>query len=299
MGALLIATGVVALAAMVIWSICGPKRSNGVQRQEQARPDRQASKDSRNETQTPATTSEGHPSVSECEDARKKFRECRECWTLAIEVVGLLGLSAYAYITFQLWQEAQKQTVDSARAWVGYQQIPNSNLPIAIDRLEISPSLRVEWHYTIENFGNGPAIKVVPESLIPPSNDLEGVRGTAAFICDNGTKFATGTIPIEPPRQNPGRMGIVLFPHQTYTDNSMSPSRSDSPYASAWKGPAMPDLKWMFIMGCVAYLDQFKAPHWTRFVVQIGNGIDPVSMASPRMLYSLLNDTDETGEKKK
>jgi hypothetical protein len=49
-------------------------------------------------------------------------------------------------------------------------------------------------------------------------------------------------------------------------------------------------------MGCVAYLDQFKTWHWTRYCIVIGDGKKPITDASPKRLYTLFNDTDETGE---
>jgi hypothetical protein len=58
----------------------------------------------------------------------------------------------------------------------------------------------------------------------------------------------------------------------------------------------MSSLKWLMISGCVAYLDQFKGWHWTRFFVLIGDGKNPLSNASPQKLYTLFNDTDETAE---
>jgi hypothetical protein len=57
----------------------------------------------------------------------------------------------------------------------------------------------------------------------------------------------------------------------------------------------MPDLKWLYITGCVSYLDQFKTWHWTRFSVLVGDGTNQISDASPKKLYTLFNDTDETG----
>jgi len=61
-----------------------------------------------------------------------------------------------------------------------------------------------------------------------------------------------------------------------------------------WRGQAEPDDKWAYVMGCVAYLDQFNDSHWTRFIVVIGDGNHPLDDSSPRRLYTLFNDTDET-----
>lgn len=294
--AVLIGAAAVAFIAISVL-LCRPRRTQSSQRfNTQANASTDAQSPHSNAPEAPVPEPQSPQSTNHQQWTAEQRKDCRECVTVCIEGAALLGLSIYACFTYGLWTEAHKQTVDSARAWIGYQQIPNSNSPVAIDRLEISPKLDVEWHDTIENFGNGPAIKVISQGWVATEGGLRDIAGYAAFICDAATKFATGTVAIEPPAQNPGRMGFVLFPHQTYTDDSFSPSRSGSPLASAWSGAAQPNLKGMFIMGCVAYLDQFRTPHWTRFVVQIGNGKDPVSIASPQQLYSLFNDTDETDE---
>jgi hypothetical protein len=88
-----------------------------------------------------------------------------------------------------------------------------------------------------------------------------------------------------PAVSNPGPLGYVLFPMQTYSN------------LEAWRGDAQPSLKWLYLMGCAAYTDQFKAWHWTRACVLVGDGTNPVSNSSPRKMCSLYNDTDETGDK--
>jgi hypothetical protein len=197
----------------------------------------------------------------------------------------VLAASVYGCITFCQWLEMQKQTINSARAWVGYQLVKDSNLPIVVDRVEITPRLAVEAHFTIENFGNGPAIKVIPTFWVETDTNLSMLKKTATFMCNSSVHFATGTVPTSPGIHNPGPMGFILFPKQTYTD------------FQTWSGDAMPSLRWINVMGCVAYLDQFKSWHWTRFSILIGDGINQISNNSPRKMYTLFNDTDETGEK--
>jgi hypothetical protein len=214
-------------------------------------------------------------------EERKEFRECVQIY---IQILALCGLAIYCFFTYGLWTESQKQTVNSARAWLGYQQVKDSNLPIAIDRVEVVPKLAVAARYTIENFGKGPAIKVVSAFRVETSNDPAMIKKIAAFICNASVHFSTGTMPISTGLYNPGPMGFTLFPKQTYSDSA------------GWNGDAVPDLKWLYVMGCVAYLDQFKSWHWTRYCLVIGDGKNPISDTSPRNLYTLYNDTDETGQ---
>jgi hypothetical protein len=176
----------------------------------------------------------------------------------------------YAFVSYRQWTEMQKQPVNASRAWLGYQQVKDSNLPIIVDHVAISPRLTVEAHYTIENFGSGPAVKVSSIFWVETGKDLAMLKRTAAFICTSSVKFATGTVPVSPAVYNA--------------------------HSETWGGDAMPSLQWMYVMGCVAYLDQFKTWHWTRYCIVIGDGKKPITDASPKRLYTLFNDTDETGE---
>jgi hypothetical protein len=221
----------------------------------------------------------------EIERAAEQQRQYHvQVWIARGTWAAFLAASIYAGISLFQWREMQKQTVNSARAWLGYQQIGDSDLPVIVDRLEMVPRLNVEAHYRIENFGSGPAIKVTPTFWVATDTNLKMVRRTGAFLCSSAAHFATGTVPTAPSVETPGPMGSILFPKQIYNNSQ------------TWSADAMPSLRWMLVMGCVAYLDQFKAPHWTRFAVLIGDGINPISSSSPRKLYTLFNDTDESSE---
>jgi hypothetical protein len=152
----------------------------------------------------------------------------------------------------------QGQTINTSRAWLGYQLDDQTKLPLVVNAIELSPSPRVAWHYTVENFGNGPAIKMLvleAAETIAPKKIMDGI---AAGWCDDARKFATGTMA---GANNPGPLGYVLFPKQTYRRSVPS-----------WEGVPQPTDKFLYLFSCVAYLDQFKARHWTRSCVRIGDG---------------------------
>jgi hypothetical protein len=213
-----------------------------------------------------------------------RYKVALETFALLFAAVAAIAAAFAAYYSYGQLQEMQRQSANAARSWIGYQLDGQTGLPFTIDDVEVSPRLSVTAHYTIENFGNGPAIKVIPSYFVVTdlNKTIEGRE--ADFICESSKKFSTGTVPIGAGVSNPGPLGYVLFPKQTY-------SRREP-----WGGDAQPSLKWLYVMGCAAYMDQFKAWHWTRACVLVGDGNSPVSNSSPRMMCTLYNDTDETGD---
>jgi hypothetical protein len=111
MDSLLIAAALVGLSALVLWLICGPKHTKRAPKSHGQACDRQAARPEITTAQLRQPDSD--PGMDENDETRRKLKDCRECWTLGIEILGLLGLVTYAFITYGMWQEAQKQTVNS------------------------------------------------------------------------------------------------------------------------------------------------------------------------------------------
>jgi hypothetical protein len=213
-----------------------------------------------------------------------RFKVALETFALLFAAVAAIAAAFAAYYSYGQLKEMQRQSANAARSWIGYQLDGQTGLPFTIDDVEVSPRLSVTAHYTIENFGNGPAIKVIPSYFVVTDLNKTIEDREADFICESSKKFSTGAVPTGPGASNPGPLGYVLFPKQTY-------SREES-----WGGDAQPSLTWLYIMGCAAYMDQFKAWHWTRACVLVGDGNSPVGNSSPRKMCTLYNDTDETGD---
>ncbi len=213
-------------------------------------------------------------------EERNEFRDCVQIY---LQILALCGLAIYCYFTYGLWIESQKQTASAARGWLGFTQQGVDNLPVVIDNVQTSPSFIVDAHYTIENFGNGPAIKVMQSSWI--ETDPKMIEKTAAFACEGAKRFSTGTVPMTSDVHNPGPMGYILFPKQTHSE------------LIHWRGNDPQSGQWIYVIGCVAYVDQFRKWHWTRFCVLTGTGVIPLPGGSKQTLCTLYNDTDETGEK--
>jgi hypothetical protein len=118
--------------------------------------------------------------------------------------------------------------------------------------------------------------------------DYKNLRGTAQFACDSAVKFTTGTVPHGPAVTNPGPMGYSLFPDQ---GRQIDVGSARVP----WQGDGEPNLRFFWFVACVAYIDQFKVPHWSRLVMQSDSmaGL-PLTKDTPLTFYSLYNDTDES-----
>jgi len=146
------------------------------------------------------------------------------------------------------------------------------------------PQLKVESHYSVKNFGHGPAFKVFAYGRfwsIP--NLYENVAKTA---CNGPIEFATGTVPTVPRIRNPGPMGYTLFTNQTHPETMGSPR-------DPWQGAGEPNLKHFWFIGCIAYLDQFKTVHWTRFCMEPNFSPQDFNKDTPLQFCALYNDAGD------
>lgn len=223
--------------------------------------------------------------LSQLKNTARRYKALSDTFAPLFAAVAAIAAAFAAYYSYGQLKEMQRQSANAARSWIGYQLDAQTGLPFIIDDVEVSPRLSVSARYTIENFGNGPAIKVTPSYFVVTDLNKTIQDREADFICEASKKFSTGTVPVGPGVPNPGPLGYVLFPKQTY-------SRSEP-----WGGDALPSQKWLYVIGCAAYMDQFKAWHWTRACVVVGDGKDPIRNSSPRHMCTLYNDTDETGDK--
>jgi hypothetical protein len=194
-----------------------------------------------------------------------------------------LATAGIVWVAYWQWDALDKtdQTLRAGqRAWIGLDGV------VKIDVLETIPHLGVEAHYRIQNFGNGPAIKVIPIGWFWTDEKL--MENLALSICQMASNFTAGSVPHGPNVRNPGPMGYTLFPNQGHEETIGSPS-------DPWTGPAEPDLTHFRLIGCIAYINQFKVVHWTRFCMEPQiNASLPLTKDTPLTFCSLYNDTDES-----
>jgi hypothetical protein len=203
-------------------------------------------------------------------------------WQRALPLASMLISVAVAITSFYL---TYKSITQANRAWIGL------NGPIKIDGFQSAPEWAVAAHYTIENFGHGPALKVTASSFVV--TDPKQLDSTAKFVCDATEHFTTGTVPTTPAmaKRNPGPLGRILFPGQVADENLASEGMGIGK-TGVWHGSEIPDPPAFWVVGCVAYMDQFKSSHWTKFCMR-GNVVN--GGVSELAYCNLYNDTDETG----
>jgi hypothetical protein len=203
---------------------------------------------------------------------KNKNRETRDRWITRAFSFSAIILSAVGVIVSL---NATRTSVTQAnRAWIGLVGMP------VIDRLTMAPKWRVDYHYEVKNFGHGPALKVVDTTFVVTERGLAALDSTATFTCEAARHFSTGSRP-RGGMPLPGPFGATLFPEQSVTEPL-------EPLNRFWEEDSVPDF--FQLVGCVAYMDQFKQSHWTRFCI-LGR-IEQGQLT--RWNYcGLYNDTDE------
>jgi hypothetical protein len=209
---------------------------------------------------------------------------------LTVLIVYTIATIKYAYITHDMWIEMQKQTgvqrdtsINQERAWVGL------DVPITLDAIDISPKGgEILGHYTIKNFGQGPALKVVQfGNFVDLDMAVDAQKREADSYCKGAVDFTNGTVPVGGEMKQPPPFGYTLFPGQQHTELIQFGGKIGESTA-----------KFLRFIGCVAYIDQFKHTHWTRFCMERKPGSPPTPAGKiPKLDFcAMYNDTDEPQE---
>jgi hypothetical protein len=232
-------------------------------------------------SQIPPAPSNSENSCHCCHHKTPRWKIVLDVLTLLVTAGAFVAAAIYAGISYEMWKEMQTQTINSERAWVGL------DVPITIDAIAEDPTkIMIKGHYTVKNFGHGPALKEIQRGNFVGEETLENQTRESQFFCDSVSKFATGTVPMVRAKQ-PSPFGRSLFPGQS--DNG------DIEY----QGPVSTGNHLRFI-GCVAYLDQFKAVHWTMFCMEKKPGDSTPKGSIPKLDYcAMYNETDQQNESQK
>jgi hypothetical protein len=171
---------------------------------------------------------------------------------VVIAIVGVIGGIAAVLST-------RTATIESNRAWMGL------DAAIAIDGFKAKPEGDLSAHYVIKNFGKGPALNVVSTSAVDTNPEVMGERGKT--ICTLAETISSGS---EAPKQfirsnNPGPLGRILFPDQIAQEPITEEGAGVG--IGIWHGGSIQGAKSIWVLGCIAYIDQFKGRHWTRFCI--------------------------------
>lgn len=212
-----------------------------------------------------------------------------EAFGLAVLIVYTIATIVYACITRNMWKETQEQTriqreagINTERAWIGLDG------SVIIDALVYQPPrLRAIAHYRIKNFGHGPAFKIQPIGWL--ETDYKMLGPSLNGWCKSAIAFSTGTVPMGPGLPQPAPRGYMLFPDQEHVEWIGEPN---APFGT----DSLPEMKKFWLIGCIAYFDQFKQLHWTRFCQTTSDfgPAPPMNKDVPLHACSLYNDTDDS-----
>jgi hypothetical protein len=168
---------------------------------------------------------------------------CRGTWAAVV------AASIYAGITFFLWKDANKNFVASQRAWVGISR------PISVSTIDfISANPKATWVVSLKNYGPSVA-RHVSLSAVAVSTPVWAIQ-TQELMC----RYAIGSGPkgrfVDTHHSIPQGLGDTLFPSEEegkWFENAVFPQLSPIGEGT------------FFIVGCVAYVDQFDKQRTTRF----------------------------------
>jgi hypothetical protein len=219
------------------------------------------------------------PSPTNPDNSAQCKYERTPTWEKVLAMVGVSAAVIYAGISLMMWCEMQKQTriqrdtgINTERAWVGL------DVPITLDSIETqSARVGIKGHYSIKNFGHGPAFKVFQSGTFVDT-DRKIAEAEEDTACVAPIKFSTGTVPVGPKLKPLPPFGQILFPNQPKDE------------VIDFTGPAQV-VEHLRFVGCAAYIDQFKSMHWTRFCMERTPG--DVSRIPKLEFCALYNDTDE------
>jgi hypothetical protein len=240
------------------------------------------------------------PTPPDTENACKCCHHKTPRWKVVLEVGMLLATAGaviaaaiYASITHRMWTEMQQQTciqrnaaMNAERAWVGLDGSPR----VDVGLLE-NGKLGANIQFAVKDYGKGPALSVMAGADIVPSraDNPHIVEDMLQVNCNLIFPFI-GLKPSAPVASSDDltkhQWGHAVFPNQTYGTSVVT--GIDLPSAIG---------KEAYIVGYIAYRDQFSEPHWTKFCYNTGDfAKDVVKDASSFKHLYLCNANNYTDE---
>ncbi len=230
------------------------------------------------------------------ETSRYNLRDWIQVLLVIVTWAAFIAAFTYAGVALLQWSanekaaNAAKSAADTAhtaliegeRPWVGLDG------PIKITGLYFGPpNIEIQYTYHIKNFGKTPALKVIAIMHFAASAEKDKFWGDHA--CEQSVPFTTGTVKGPPGKEYPP-IGKILFPGQVLEDGAKPPITDGDIFT--------PNIKTVWFIGCVSYVDQFKNVYWTRFCQRTPH-YPPASFTinmplEPCNSYNDTNDTQQT-----
>jgi len=227
-----------------------------------------ASNKERNSTERkPKSSSQVQPSPSNTNQTKNPWYKTTEGWKTCAELVAIPFAIGYAIVTYYQWQDLRRNFETDARAWVKVQY----GLPAVMSE---TPMVIVN----VINFGKSPAL----ESIVDTVFEIVESKNPPSF------KFVAG---------HDVTVLNLIFPTTNNAKNSefpVAPTPGNRHLTSTELQNLISGQSYVAVFGQVAYRDQFRKQHWTRFCTwqsyAIGPNANQVFNASPCVHYNALGD---------
>jgi hypothetical protein len=188
-----------------------------------------------------------------------------------LEMAGVVLLAIYTGYTIKMYcankkaADAAKSAAETAhdafvkgnRPWVGVDGPLTVTQPPTIFQEGGKENIKASFSFIVKNFGTAPALHYVAEATIvinsPPTPDGRADFSAFTNAADSACRMAdSGTRAIVPGEEG---SGLYLFPSQ--------PIREE--VNNATTSPAPNPITALDVVGCMAYSDQHRGIHHTRF----------------------------------
>ena len=210
------------------------------------------------------------PTPPQCNYPQNKPKHWLKRWKLyafVLNLVTFIAVALYACITRNMWKEMQIQSclqreasTNAERAWVGLDKPPEIEIGLLPDgRLGSRISV------IIKNYGKGPGVNTVAGAMIVPSKpeDPHWIDDETQNQCNLIFPFV-GLKPTRPVATSfdsvEHQWGETLFANRTGGSDIIGTID-----LASFKG------KMGYLVGCIAYKDQFSNGHWTKFCYNTGS----------------------------
>jgi len=182
--------------------------------------------------------------------------------TFLMAVRAVIAASIYAGISYKMWGEMQQQTciqkdaaMNAERAWVGLVGNPQ----VEVSSLK-EKRFTAQITFALKNFGKGPAFNVSSLSNFATHGHVSDIIATTCNFIFPGVGLKP-TRPVYPSGEiYKLQRGQILYPDQPPFAFGTDTSGESSTVLG----------QEVFVVGCIAYKDQFSNPHWAKFSFSTG-----------------------------
>jgi hypothetical protein len=220
--------------------------------------------------------------------------ESTPLWKKILESAAVVAGVSYAIVAYLQWHEMKRAT-DAAKsaAETAHDALVKGNRPwLGVDGSATTlqqptmgkEGIKASVGFILKNFGTAPALHVGMHAIIvnnsPPTQ--EGLADFSQFKRDADASCRMADLATKSIVQGEEGAGLYIFPNNSVVErlNGMTTT------------PAPLPIMALDLVGCIAYADQFKGIHHTRFCFMSENAIKDVRMDQRLISCPINEDAD-------